>query len=205
MDTFNYQPNSYKAKAEQQERAADNKRVEKVVKGNVKTKKKSEAAKLGNTLKGGLKDAASYIVKDVLIPSGKKLFVEMVNSGANILAYGSAKQSDRRPSVVDKVSFRKYWDEPSRRVDDHRSQSRFDYDEMTFTDKNDALAVIDGLDDMIATYGFAKVSDLYALVGKSCEYTCEYYGWDNLSTARVVGTSEGYVLDMPRVIPYRHR
>ena len=204
MDTINYQPNSHKAKAEQQESAGENRRVEKVVKGNVKTKKKSEAAKLGATLKDGFKDAAGYILKDVLIPSAKKLFVEMVNSGANILAYGSAKQSERR-SPVDKVSFRKYWDEPSRRVEEPRSQSRFDFDEIAFTDKADAMAVLDGLDDILAQYGFVRVSDIYALIGKSCEYTCEYYGWDNLSTARVVGTSEGYVLDMPRVIPYRRR
>lgn len=202
MSTFDYQPNSHTAKAARQEAATENKRVEKVVKGNVKTKKKSEAAKLGTTLKDGLKDAGAYIVKDVLIPAGKKLFVEMVNSGANILAYGSAKQSTSR-SVVDKVSFRKYWDEPGRRTEEPRARSRFDYDEITFDDKNDALAVLDGLDDLIATYGFARVSDLYQLVGKSCEYTCEYYGWDNLASARVVGTSEGYVLDMPRVIPNR--
>lgn len=202
MDTFDYKPNSHRAKVEQQEKAAEPKRADKVVTGNVKTKKKSGAAKIGSTLKEGFKDAVSYSVENVLIPSAKNLIVDMVTKGINILVRGSAEPSRSR-STVDKVSFRKYWDEPTRRADEPKARTRFDYDEITFEYKNDALAVLEGLDDIIATYGFAKVSDIYTLIGKTCEYTCEYYGWDNLSTARVVGTSEGYVLDMPRVIPYR--
>lgn len=204
MENFDYKPNSHKVKNEQAS-DSEEKRVSKVVSGNVKVKKKSEAAKLGDTLKDGLKDAKTYLVKDVLIPSAKKLFVDLVKNGADILAYGSAKPSSGR-NIVDKVSFReaasRYWD-GGRRADEPQRSSRFDYDEIKFDSRGDAERVLDALDDMIATYGYARVSDIYDCIGVSCDYTYNNYGWEHLGSARVVGTRDGFVLDLPRVIPLR--
>ena len=196
MDTFDYKPNSHKAKAEQ-ETATEKKRAEKVVRGNVEVKKKGETAKLGDTLKDGFKDAKEYLVKDVLIPSAKDLIVDMVTKGINILVRGSAAPSGKRP-IVDKVSYSKYWDKGSYR-EEPRARSRFDYDEIKFESRGDAELVLDRLDDLIDTYGHARVADLYDFVGVSCDYTYQNYGWFNLGTARVVATRDGYVLDMPRV------
>lgn len=200
MENFDYKPNSHKVKNEQTNNSEE-KRVSKVVSGGVKAKKKSEAAKLGDTLKDGLKDAKTYLVKDVLIPSAKKLFVDLVKNGADILAYGSAKPSGGR-NVVDKVSYSRYWDKGVR-TEEPRARSRFDYDEILFNSRGDAEMVLDSLDNLIATYGHARVSDLYDLVDISCDYTYQNYGWENLGTARVVGTRDGFVLDMPRAVVIR--
>jgi hypothetical protein len=201
MDTFDYKPNSYKSKDEQAN-TTETKRVEKVVKGNVTTKKKSETAKLGDTLKDGLKDAKEYLVKDVLVPSAKDLIVDLVTKGINILVRGSAAPGNRR-TIVDKVSYNnKYWGKSDYR-EEARPRARLDYDEIEFKQRAEAEMVLDQLDNLIDTYGHARVADLYDLVGVSCDYTYQNYGWTNLGTARVVATRDGYVLDLPRVTPIR--
>lgn len=200
METFDYKPNSQRSKMEQAAKQEERK-VSKVVNGPVKTKKKSDAAKLGDSLKDGIKEAKTYLIKDVLIPSAKKLFVDLVKNGADIIAYGSAKPSSGRPTV-DKLSYasNRYWSGQGTQAD-IRSRSRFDYDEIVFNNRGDAELVLDSLDNIIGTYGFARVSDLYELADLSCDYTYQNYGWDNLGTARVVMTRDGYVLDLPRAIP----
>lgn len=53
------------------------------------------------------------------------------------------------------------------------------------------------LSDLIKTYGFAYVSDLYDIVNISNEYENTKYGWYDLTSASIKDTRDGYVLDLP--------
>ena len=57
------------------------------------------------------------------------------------------------------------------------------------------------MDELIDTYGQVSVADLYDLVGKSCNYTDNNYGWTNLRNAEPVRVRDGYMLKMPKVGP----
>jgi len=203
METFDYKPNSNRSK-ENEKASKERPKLEKVVKGNIKTKKKSGASKFVETfISEDVKNVKSYLVKDVLIPSAKKLVVDFIKDGIEMLVYGSTRRGDRR-ATVDKVSYRQYFDRDSRPIEESRSRVHFDYDEIEFDSKGDAELVLTRLDEVIETYGHARVSDLYDLVGKSCDYTCNDYGWSNLSTARAVRMrGGGYCLDMPPAKPIR--
>ena len=57
------------------------------------------------------------------------------------------------------------------------------------------------MDELIETYGSVSVADMYDLVGISCEYTDNKYGWKNIRTAEPVHVRDGYMLKLPRALP----
>lgn len=199
METYNYESNSHKSKQGESRAPAEQKRVEKVVKGSVTKKKKTVGSKIADDVAG----VTDYLKKDVLIPSAKKLIVDLVKNGIDMLAYGSIDRRGDR-SVVDRVSYdKRYVRSDDRYPSVPQTRARFDYDQIEFRSRDDAEKVLTRMDEVIETYGHVRVSDLYDLMGMTCDYTCNDYGWTNLSTARVVRTRDGYVLDMPRIAPIR--
>jgi hypothetical protein len=196
MDNYNYEANSHRSRQEER-KAPDGQRAEKVVKGAVTKKKRTVGSKIAEDVVG----VKEYLKKDVLIPSAKKLIVDLVKDGIEMLAYGSTGRRGDRP-VVDRVSYdKRYVRSDDRYASPVQPRARFDYDNIEFRSKDDADNVLRRLDEMIDTYGHARLSDLYDLIGESCDYTYNSYGWTNLSSAKVLRTSGGYVLDLPRVLP----
>ena len=71
MSEYDYKPNSNRFKEEQKNK---DKKIEKVVTGNVITKKKSKARKFTEELVSeDAKNVKSYVLGEVLIPAIKKL------------------------------------------------------------------------------------------------------------------------------------
>ena len=97
-----------------------------------------------------------------------------------------------------------YYDD---RRDDRREYGRpraavgFEYDDIIFETRGDADLVLDQLESAIAKYEVASVADLYDLAGVTCRnYTANRYGWSDIQSAKVVRTSEGYVIRLPRAV-----
>lgn len=59
------------------------------------------------------------------------------------------------------------------------------------------------MDELIDTYGNVSVADLYDLVGKSCEYTDQKYGWTNIRNAEPIRVRDGYMLKLPKATPIK--
>ena len=76
-----YKPNSHKSK-EDQKGAVSEKKVEKVIAGTVKSKKKSEIRKFTDVfISEDIDNVKSYILLDVLIPAIKKAISDVVTNG----------------------------------------------------------------------------------------------------------------------------
>lgn len=199
MDEFEVKPNSHAYRTKQKETAEERKKVEKVVSGSVKTKKKSGVGKVaGLFISDDVKDVKEYAVKDVLVPTIKKVIVDLVSDGINIIVNG--KGAARRDS---KVGYRSY---SSYSRDDRRAvssvSSRFDYDDLVFTSRGDAEIVCDQLDEMIDRYGFATVADFYDAAGKSAPYTAQKYGWTSIRNADIIRLRDGdYIIKLPKAMP----
>ena len=89
---MDYKPNSHKYKEEQKNLSTDRKKVEKVVTGKVKTKKKSEASKLKDVfISEDVSNVKSYILMDVLIPAAKKAISDIVSNGIDMILYGETR------------------------------------------------------------------------------------------------------------------
>lgn len=198
-----YKPNSHAYREEQKKAPADRK-VEKVVKGAVKAKKKSEVRKFTDVFIS--EDAAnvkSYILMDVLIPTIKETIVDIIKDSVDMIFLGGTGRSGNkhsRGSTASYVSYRDYSRrDDRRRHESSRSDSRFDLDELIFASKGDAEAVLEQMENIIDDYGMVRVSDLYDLADLSAPYTGNRYGWTSLRNAyseRVRGG--GYILRLPK-------
>lgn len=201
MEKYEYKSNSYASKANGQETTPDEKKVEKVVQGDVKTKKKNEFSKFASEfISEDVKNVKTYIIKDVLIPAIKKGLYDIVTTGFDMLLYGG-NGGRRSSSGASKISYTKYYD---RRDDNHRSsvdrESRgtLDYDDIVLTDRRDAEEVLIRMNEIIDRYDIVTVADLFELVGEKCPYTAHKYGWTSLRTAEVQRVRDGYLLKLPR-------
>lgn len=197
-----YLPASHKYREEQQ-KAASEKKIEKVVKGSVSTKKRSELRKISDVfISEDAQNVKSYIVMDVLIPAAKKAISDVVTNGIDMILYGSTGHSKKK-SGTSKVSYRSYYDDPR---DDRRSGSasvrtRFDYDDIVFESRGEAEAVLTEMEHVIERYGFVTVADMYDMAELSQPYTSNKYGWMNLRNAEVVRDRQGYIIKLPKALP----
>ena len=205
MSDLDYKPNSNRYKKEQNNAPAERKRVEKVVTGKVRTKKKSEISKLKDTfISEDVSNVKSYIVMDVLIPAAKRAISDIVRDGIDMILYGDTRgRRGGSSSGASYVSYRSYSDRDRR--DDRRESSRtrvgYDYDDIILESRVEAEEVLQRMDELIETYGIVSVADLYDLVGKSCNYTDNKYGWINIRNAEPVRVRDGYLLKMPKAGP----
>lgn len=203
-----YKPNSNKYKEEQrQQQTEEKKKVEKVVKGVVKVKKKNELRKFADIFVA--EDAGSvgsYIFMEVLVPAIKKAISDIVTDGIDMILYGSPRKHGRGSNVAN-VSYRSYYDRDKRddrhRDDNPRTRTGYNYDDIVLESLGEANEVIDQMGALIETYGMVSVADLYDLVGKSCNYTDNKYGWTNISNAEAIRVRDGYLLKLPKAAPLK--
>lgn len=198
-----YLPNSHRYKEGQKESLPEKKRVEKVIHGKVKVRPKSGLHKLTDVFIS--EDAAnvkSYIVMDVLVPAVKKAISDIVRDGIDMILYGESK--GRSSSSSSYVSYRDY----SRRDDDRfrdrdRDRRGYNHDDIVLESRGEAEEVITRMDELIETYGVVSVADLYDLVGKTCEYTDNKYGWTNVRNAEPIRVRDGWMLRLPKALPLK--
>ena len=201
MDQLDYKPNSHKAKEEQ--RNQEEKKIEKVVKGPVKVKKKGELSKLADIfISEDAKNVKSYVLMDVLVPAIKKAISDIVTDGVDMILYGTSGRGKKR-STAEKISYRSYYDrrDDDRRPSSDRTTRRYSYDEVTIDTRGEAEEVLTRMGEVIDTYGVISVADFYEMVGVKSEYTDHKYGWNSIRNAdivRVVGG--GYMIRLPKAM-----
>lgn len=201
MEIPDYKPNSDKYKREQREKQAEaDKRVDKVVRGTAKTKKKSGARKFLDDFMGDdLPSIKSHIINEYVIPSIKDTILGIVETA---LGYG---KRGKRGSARDKIPYTNYSDPVRRygsRADEPRLRTGGDFADVIVDTKGEAEDVLAQLEAIIDTYKVARVTDLYDLVGLTAPYTGNRYGWTNLHTAESVRLRDGtYLIKLPRAMP----
>lgn len=197
-----YKPNSHLSREKQKSNPPDKKKVEKVVRGKVKAKKKNEVRKLADVFIS--EDAAnvkSYILMDVLIPAIKKAVSDIVTNGIDMILYGETGHSKKR-SLSSAVSYSKYYDEPKRHdYSNTRARAGYNYDDIVLETRSEAEDVLDRMSELIEQYGMVSVADLYDLVGITGNYTDNKYGWTNIRNAEPIRVKDGYLLKLPKVLP----
>lgn len=196
-----YPSNSHKKKAVVEETA--DKKVEKIISGGAKTKKRSFSKKVAEMFVGDdVGNVSSYILYDVLIPAAKSTLSEMVSSGIEMLLFGEAKKGSRtqRDRGKSYVSYSSYYkgDRNDRQRESSVNRARHSFDDIILESRGDAEEVLSFMLDLISDYGIASVADLNNLVGISGNYTDNKWGWDNLSSATVDRVRGGYLINLPR-------
>lgn len=197
----NYQSNSHKSKAEANE--STEKKIEKVIAGNAKVKKKSDSHKLADIFVAKDKaEVMDYLWGDVMVPGIKKILWEIVTGAFDMILFGGNGRAKKNTNAG-YVSYNNYSNgrgEPSR-DNQSRARTRYSYGELVLETRGDAEDVMDRLNEAIQEYGMATVADMYDAAGLSCNYTDNKYGWRNLRDAQIVRVRDGYMLKMPPAGP----
>ena len=192
-----FKPNSHKSK---ELTSVPEKKVEKIVKGTVKSKKKNGIDRLkDNFISEDAANIKTYVVMDVLIPAVKKAICDIVKNGVDMILYGESGRSNRRPSEY--VSYdRRYLDRgDSRFYNADRARIGYSYNDIILETRGEAEDVLARMDELIELYGMVSVADLYDLVGITGNYTDNKYGWTNIRNAEPVHVRDGYMLRLPKV------
>ena len=204
-----YPPNSFKHREEQKRAAAEEKRITKVAKGPVKTKK-NEARKLANVfISEDVKNVRDHIFLDVVVPAVKKVVYDIITNGIDMILYGGTGKGKSNSNGV-RVSYQGFYDQKrnapgsqNRVADNSRSASKLDYEDLVFSNRGDAELVKQQMQDVIGRYGVVTISDMYEMADPNLTppFTGHKYGWMDVSSAYADRVRDGYVLKLPRAVP----
>ena len=192
-----YKSNSHKSKE-----VDERKKVGKVVKGKVKTKKKSGITKFTDVfISEDVSSVKSYIIGEVLIPAMKKALSDIVTNGIDMILYGESGVSKRK-TPGSRISYTNCYDRRDRdRYDDRRVRTGYDFDDIILDSRGEAEDVLSRMDELIDNYGIVSVADFYDLCGITGSYTDNKYGWTDIRSAQVVRVRDGYKIKLPRALP----
>lgn len=201
----NYKPNSHRSKETTKESNTERQKLEKVVSGTAKVKKKSPTRKFADVfISEDVSNVKTYIVSDVLIPAAKKLIFDTIRDGMEMLLYGGTTRGERRSGYrADYVSYNRF-SEPrgSRKTSgETRTRTGYSYNDIFLDSRAEAEEVLARMDEAIDMYGIVSVADLYDLIGEPHNYTDNKYGWTNIRNAEAVRTRDGYLLKFPKALP----
>lgn len=148
-------------------------------------------------------NVGSFIFIDVLVPAIKDLLASIVENTVNVALFGSG--STRR-SYLSRGNPQQranlYWNSSvgnQRPYANERPRSTNNFREIIYETQADASRVLDGMMELVSSYGLASIADLYSFSNLSSDnYTNNDYGWTNLRGSRVVRVRDGYILELPK-------
>ena len=199
-----YQSNSHRSKelAKEATEVSTEKKVEAVISGTAKTKKNTGRNLMNIFVSEDAENVKSYIFMDVIVPAIKKAILDIASDGVSMILYGDTKA--RKSSSGSKIAYGTYYsggngNRSSKSVSTGRV--RFDYEDIVFDTRVDAISVLEGMNDCIDRYGIVSVADMYELARLAAPFTANKYGWSSLRTAETVRVKDGYILKLPKASP----
>lgn len=179
------------------------KQIKTVVNKPGHTKKKSEMRKAADSfIAEDAGNVGSYLLKEVLIPSAKKLIADITKNAVDMFLWGGTENTRKRTSSY--VSYRDYHDDRYRddRKSSYRSGSALEYEEVVLDTLGEAQLVLDSLKDAIHRYQVVSIAELYEFAGiPNDNYTLNNYGWTSVRSAQIKRIRDGYLLVMPKAMP----
>ena len=146
-------------------------------------------------------DIGDYLLKDLLIPAMKDMVLSFVAAALwgdrrGGLGYRGGRNQDRT-SYSNLSRTARVGSDRRQREEYARERRDFDIDNIVFASRADADTMLERMEEELLDYGQVTVGYLYALMEETGPFTLEYYGWRNLSRARVRRVNNGYALELP--------
>lgn len=176
--------------------ASKEKKVEKIIQGSVKTRKKPLGKRIRDVFINEDKETLrGFIIMDVLVPEIK----EMIRQTVDVVLFGEASSRGRSPKKESKIQYNSIYSNKKPQTRSERANVK-DINDLIFESRGEAEEVLSNLVDFTVDYDVATVADLYDLVGITGSFTDNKYGWTDLSSSSVTRIREGYVLNLPKPI-----
>lgn len=194
-----YRSNSHRSREAKKESIPE-KKIEKVISGAAKSKKKSGIRKFASAFvpEDVDGDVMGYILEDIIVPAVKDIILDAVKA---VLGVNGNRKSHNSPAS--KVRYQKYYDDRDRRdTNVTKVRNGYEYDDIIIDNRGEAEDVLSRMDELIDTYGVVSVADFYDLVGITGNYTDNKYGWTDIRSATVVRAGrDGYMIKLPKALP----
>lgn len=160
-----------------------------------------------------------YVFTNVFVPAIKKLFVDSVTNAANAWIYGTdittkktANSKYTWGSSSNVINYNDISKNQQPRPIEKVRLSVFDYENVSFKSRGIAELVLNEMCEVLDQYPLVTVADFLDICTseyqkdvqvfnvRSSEPTDHNYGWNDLSTAKVVPTWNGdFVIKFPKV------
>lgn len=206
----NYPSNSHKNQvtpAAQPDRTP----VPKVIQGNAVARQKGLGKQIQQAfIMDDTKTVGQYILFDVVIPTTKKLIMDMGNEFLSRMLNGTGSSRISRDSFgrPTSKSYGSYFGGSSRRDREderpmsNRARATHDFDEIELDTRAEAEEVLGAMGDRLDQYGMVTLTDLYDMVGITGSFADDKWGWVDLRGSEAVRTRSGkYVLSLPKPKP----
>lgn len=185
-----------------------------VAKGKKQDKKPGAVKRFGKALFGDLSDAPKMdITEDVIIPAVKNTVLDTVSAvtgtvtnAFEIALFGEVRRRGRgnrretRNGYIDYSASSRGSEDRRGRSLSRRDREMFDFSNITYETRDDAMDVLERLRDLIDDYDEARVSDFYSLSGITPSYQDRKWGWDDLSRAYPERDGPEYILVLPKPV-----
>lgn len=189
---------------------AEREKKKAVISKGVKVVKKPLGERFAETFFGGtVKDTKSFTLHEIIVPAIKNLVYEsftgaldrLLNGGNGRVGYpGYNKIVSGGVSIFtpNTTSYNSMYNGKAKPQVSGYSSSR-NPEILVFPNRQSAEAVLNALRAQILEYGMATVADMYDFADASGKgsFTDAYYGWTDLSGARVKAERGGHVLVLP--------
>lgn len=143
---------------------------------------------------------ASFVFTRLIIPRLQVLAVDTINAVARAIFLGERTSEPSRKTPGGYTSYQGYYEEKkpaSKLSSSKKTNGSFQFLDVVVDTYGDAQLILDRLDEQLDDQGYVTVSYLYEAAGLPCPFTGNYYGWENISSARIVTDSDGYLIEMP--------
>lgn len=207
---MDYQANSRKSK---EDKPKPEKKIEKVVAGEVVVHKKSLGTKIKNMIiEADFKTVIRTVVSNVLVPAARNMVSDAFHEAVDRTIYGEAAVRHRRHGPGSRVTYnnpisRPYSSDPRdpRRmapsVEPGPRRSRQRGADFILSSKEEAQLVLERMNDIIDTYDVVSIADLNELVGFPTSHVDNKWGWVFLGDVDIRQLREGYLIDLPPAEP----
>lgn len=207
---MDYPGNSFSQNPRAEPPKQEDKKVEKVIRGEAVRRKKSVGRRFREMfISGNAKEAMGTIFMEVLVPRMKDTIQDVFEQGLANMLWGDARsihrRYGRRPNPYGYVDYsspsRTIFRDPRReepRKMSRRAQLSHDFDEIILEKRVEAEEVLNNLFELINRFNVATVGDLYDLVGFESNYIDRQWGWEDIRGAGISHIKGGYLLDLPR-------
>lgn len=202
---MDYQSNAKKNKSDENK---PEKKIERVVSGEVLVQKKSIGRKFKDIfIEADFKSVVQYVISDVLLPAVRNTIVDASTKGIERMMYGESSSRRRfgiggGPRITYNAPVnRGYGGSPLRNappISTGPRTMRNTRDDFILSSRDEADLVLERMNDIIETYEVVSVADLNELVGFPSSHVDHKWGWSFLGDVQIRQVREGYLIDFPQ-------
>lgn len=139
-------------------------------------------------------EVKEHVVWDVILPAIKKgLRNTLVSIVDSIFGISSSSKESSVPAA--RINYRAT-SESRTNVNVGSSDRR----DLLFSSRSDAEAVLNAMEEAIASYGIVSIGDYYNFAGVDNSPSDYNYGWTSLESAKIKIDPDGYVISFPRAM-----